>query len=1203
MNKQIIDGCTAAAHVAYAMSEVATIYPITPIASMGDTARKWGMKGRLNLFGQQLEVKEMESELGAAGAVHGALAGGALATTFTSSQGLMLMIPNMYKIAGELLPGVFHVGCRSLATHALSIFGDHQDVMECRATGFTMLVSASVQETMDLAVVAHLAAIKGSLPVLHFFDGWRTSSEMDTIDVIDYDSIASLMPWDAVEVFRRRAMNPEHPDTRGTAQNADVYFQNSEATNRFYDAFPAIVQEAMDSLAGLTGRQYHLVDYVGAPDADHVIVVMASGAEVAAETCEWLNREKGYKTGVIKIRLYRPFPSEQLLKALPSTVKSIAVLDRTKEPGSIHEPLCQDVITALYEGGRTDIKVIGGRYGLSSKEFDPSMVKAVFDELAAEHPKRVFTVGINDDVTHLSLAPGESIDTVASSDCFQAILYAIGNDGTVGGTKQAASVLAGDPNLYAQAYFSYSAKKSGGYTISQLRVGHSPVTSAYSIVNADYVGCHKASYVHRFDMLDKIREGGTFVLNSPWSAEQMLTRLPQKMRQQIADKKLKFYNIDADAIAAKVGLAPRINMPMETVMLSLAGIMPFEKAYEALQQTIKTTYMHEGGEVVDRNLKAISMAIPALHEIDYQSIEGWATTPDQPSRRPAPIYPNAALKSFVENIHNPCMHGQGNSIPVSALSPDGVIPNGSTAYEHRRIATKVPVWDAERCVECTECSLVCPHAAIRPFILSEVEAAELPDTIATKGARGSKTLAGYRFRIQNYPEDCLGCSSCSLICPGQALKMTPLSDVIDCELDNLEWLKTHVEPKPCLLPAASVNGSQLRTPGLQFSGACAGCGETPYVKLLTQLFGSRLLIANATGCSSIWGADYPSSAYCATERTGQGPAWANSLFEDNAEFGYGILLAMRHRRRRLEKCVRDLIESTSTPGYLKAPLEAWFNSRDEAEGSAATAEQLLSMLIPAAEHYPTLKSLLDQSDMLASKSVWAIGGDGWAYDIGFAGLDHVLASGEPIKVLVMDTECYSNTGGQLSKATPRAAVAKYAPDGKATPKKNLGRMMMTYGNVYVASVALGANYQQTIDALVEAERYPGPAIVIAYCPCINHGIRPGLGHSIIEERRAVEAGYWPLYRYNPLNAESPLTIDSVIPGPDNSGNNGSSTLTDSPSYPGSPEPLDDVYGYIMGDDRYMDLQMVAPKRADILRPRLQEDCNLENSALKKLSKS
>ncbi|MDE6555865.1 MAG: pyruvate:ferredoxin (flavodoxin) oxidoreductase, partial [Duncaniella sp.] len=926
-----------------------------------------------------------------------------------------------YKIAGELLPAVFHVGCRSLATHALSIFGDHQDVMACRATGFTMLVSASVQETMDLALVAHIAAIKGSLPVLHFFDGWRTSSELDTIEMIDYDSMRPLMPWDKVEAFRRRAMNPEHPDTRGTAQNADVYFQNSEAVNRYYDAFPSIVQEAMDDVARVTGRQYHTVDYVGEPDADRVIIVMGSGAQVAAETSEWLNRNKGYKTGVVKVRLYRPFPTEALLKVLPESVKSIAVLDRTKEPGSLHEPLCLDVMTALFEAGRSDINVIGGRFGLSSKEFDPSMVKAIFDELAKPEPKKMFTVGINDDVTRLSLDVTDHIDILASAGNFQAVLYGIGNDGTVGGTRQAAAVLAADPDIYAQAYFSYSAKKSGGYTISQLRIGHEPVTSAYSIEGADYVGCHKTSYVNRFSMLDKIREGGTFVLNSPWRADQMISKLPQKMRRQIAEKKLKFYNIDADAIAAEVGLAPRINMPMETVMLYLSDIIPFEEAYKRLQQTIKDAYMHEGGEVVERNLKAISMAVGAIKQIDYSSIDDWTTAPDAHSTRPAPVYPSDALKKFVETVHNPCIKGQGDSIPVSALSPDGVIPPGSTAYEHRRIATVVPVWDADKCVECTECSLVCPHAAIRPFVLSAGEAKDLPPTLAVKDAHGAPSMEGLKFRIQNYPEDCLGCSSCSLICPGQALTMTPLSQVLEREAGHLEWLMTHVTGKPSLLPAATVNGSQLRKPGLEFSGACAGCGETPYVKLLTQLFGSRLLIANATGCSSIWGADYPSSAYCTTEPDGRGPAWANSLFEDNAEFGYGILLAMKHRRARLKKEVRDLIDSSDTLPYLKASLQAWLNSADLPEESASIAQSLKEMLAGVKSMSPAISSVFDQADMLAAKSVWAIGGDGWAYDIDFGGLDHVLASGEPIKILVMDTECYSNTGGQLSKATPRSA--------------------------------------------------------------------------------------------------------------------------------------------------------------------------------------
>ncbi|WP_297059423.1 pyruvate:ferredoxin (flavodoxin) oxidoreductase [uncultured Duncaniella sp.] len=1199
MRKEILDGCTAAAHVAYALSDVATIYPITPVASMGQTAQKWGLEGRLNLMGQALEVREMESELGAAGAMHGALAAGSLATTFTASQGLMLMIPNMYKMAGEMLPGVFHVGCRSVATHALSIFGDHQDVMGCRSTGLTMLASASVQEAMDLGLVAHLAAIDGSLPVLHFFDGWRTSSEMNTIDVIDYDTIRQLVDWDKVREFRRRAMNPEHPDLRGSAQNPDVYFQNTEARNRYYDAFPAIVQAAMDRMAKSIGRQYHLVDYFGAPDADRVIVIMGSGADVVSETVDYLNRERGYKTGVIKIRLYRPFPVEAFRNALPASVRTVAVMDRTKEAGAQHEPLCQDVISAIYSGHIPSPapKVIGGRYGLSSKEFNPSMVKAVFDEMADENPRLTFTVGINDDVTHLSLDVKEKVDTSASSGSYQTILYAIGNDGTVGGTKQVASIIGNTPGLYAQAYFSYSAKKSGGYTISQLRVAHDPVTSAYGIESADYVGCHKASYVHRFSMLDNIKHGGIFVLNSPWTAEQMIARIPLSMRAKIADKKLRFYNIDADSIAAKVGLAPRVNMPMEAVFLYLSHIIPYETGLSELQQKIRETYIHEGGDVVRRNIQAVSMAIDALKEIDYANIDGWSTAPDK-TRQPSPIFRNAIVKDFIEKIHTPCIKGNGDDVPVSAFTPDGTMPMGTTAYEHRRIATRVPVWDADKCVECTECSLVCPHAAIRPFILNAEEANSAPKDIVTKEATGADALKGYRFRIQNFTEDCLGCSSCSLICPGHALTMTPIEDVIESELPKLEWIRENVSPKEDLIPAESVNGSQLRMPYLEFSGACAGCGETPYIKLLTQLFGQRLIIANATGCSSIWGANFPSNAYC-TDSKGHGPAWGNSLFEDNAEYGFGMLVSVKQRREHLVNLVKGLIESESTMPYLKEPLEAWLSSREDPKLSAATASQLIAMISPVKDVSPKYAELLESADLLAKKSVWAIGGDGWAYDIGFAGLDHVLASGEPIKILVMDTECYSNTGGQTSKATPRACVAKYSPDGKSTPKKNLGRMMMTYGDIYVASISLGANYQQAIDALVEAERYQGPAIVIAYCPCINHGIRPGLGHSIIEERRAVEAGYWPLYRFNPEayeKGENPLTIDHVIPGPDNSGTNGSNEETTSHKFSNS-EPLDYIAQYIKEEDRYIDLNMISPERADLLQPKLQQDCNRENEAL------
>ena len=1203
MKKQILDGCTAAAHVAFALSDVATVYPITPIAAMGDIAQKWGLEGRRNLMGQALEVREMESELGAAGAVHGAAAAGALATTFTASQGLMLMIPNMYKISGELLPVVFHVGCRSLATHALSIFGDHQDVMACRATGFAMLASASVQETMDLALVAHLAAIEGSLPVLHFFDGWRTSSEMDTIDVIDYEEMRPLVNWDKVRRFRSQAMNPEHPDLRGSAQNPDVYFQNREAANRYYDAFPGIVREAMDKVSKLTGRQYHTVDYHGAPDADRVIVVIGSAADVVSETVDWLNREKGAKTGVIKVRLYRPFPYEDLRAALPPTVRTIAVLDRTKEPGAQHEPLCEDVITALRGcDAFNSTRIIGGRYGLSSKEFNPSMVKAVFDEMAAEKPRNPFTVGITDDVTGLSIPVTENIETDVASETYQTILYGIGNDGTVGGTKQVASIIGNTPGLYAQAYFSYSAKKSGGYTISQLRIGKAPVTSAYGIEEADYVGCHKTSYVNRFTMVDKVREGGIFVLNSPWTADMMTAKLPLEMRRTIAEKKLRFYNIDADTIAAECGLGPRINMVMETIFLYLSGIIPFDESIGALKEQLSSVYNHEGGDVVRRNIKAVDMAVAALGEIDWNSIQDWSETPESMTPRKL-SFANATLESFINNIHTPCIRGKGNLIPVSAFAPDGKMPMGTTAYEHRRIATRVPVWDADKCVECTECSLVCPHAAIRPFILSADEAAKAPEGFTMKDARGSELLKGYKFHIQNFPEDCLGCSSCSIICPGHALTMTPIEDVLDREVPLLDWALENVTLKDRILSAETVNGSQLRQPCLQFSGACAGCGETPYVKLLTQLFGPRLLIANATGCSSIWGANFPSNAYC-TDPRGKGPAWGNSLFEDNGEYGYGMLVAIEQRRRRIAQLAKKLLDSPDTLPYIKAPLEAWYSARDDFELSASTGEQLRTMLEPLAKLSPAYADLLDGADLFGKKSVWCIGGDGWAYDIGFAGLDHVLASGEPIKVLVMDTECYSNTGGQTSKATPRSAVAKYNPDGKRVAKKELGRMMMTYDNVYVASVALGANYQQTIDALAEAERYPGPAIVIAYCPCINHGIRPGLGHSIVEQRRAVEAGYWPLYRYNPqarADGREALTLDSVIPGRDNSGTNGSSALTTSPCYPNT-EPVRTVEGFIMNEDRYADLDINAPAEAATLRPELQSDCNRNMEILKYLSK-
>lgn len=1159
-----IDGCTAAAHIAYALSEVATIYPITPIASMGDSAVKWALAGRKNIFGTAMSVKEMESELGAAGATHGALAAGAFATTFTASQGLMLMIPNMYKIAAEQLPAVFHVGCRSLASHALSIFGDHQDVMACRATGFVMLSSASVQEAMDLALVSHLAAIDGSLPVLHFFDGWRTSNETATIEPIDYKDIPPLVNFDNVARFRARAMNPEHPLLRGTSQGPDVYFQAREACNPLYEDMPRIVQAAMDRVGNLTGRHYHLVDYFGAPDADRVIISMGSSAQVIAETVEWLNRNASYKTGVITVRLYRPFPADELLKALPDTVKTVAVLDRTKEPGAYGEPLYLDVAAAVQRSGR-NINVTGGRYGLSSKEFDPAMVRAVFDELASDEPRRQFTVGITDDVTHLSLdvPEGHFIDT--DPDVVQTIFYGMGSDGTVGATKQLADIVTQTAGYYSQAYFNYSAKKSGGYTLSQLRFGPRPVRSEYSIIEADYVGCNKDVYVDRFEMLDKLKPGGIFVLNSSWTADDMDRRLPAAMKRAIAHKQIRFYNIDAVALAEANGLGPRVNTIMTTVYLHLmSSRLPFDEAMASFRAKVSEAYRHEGGEIVSRNMAVINAAVGALKEISYPA--QWADAADEA----APETP-VALPPFVKNVAQPCLKLLGDSLPVSAFAADGTLPMGTAAYEKRRIAVNIPVWDVDKCIECTLCSISCPHAAIRPYLLDASEAAGAPADLTLKDAVMPQ-LKGLKYRIQVYPADCLGCASCATVCPGHALTMTPIDSVFDKEKTWLEYLSGHVTIKDNLVDRFTVQGSQFRQPLLEFSGACAGCGETPYAKLLTQLFGERMIVANATGCSSIWGASYPSNPYC-VDRNGHGPAWGNSLFEDNAEYGYGMACAVESRRARLRDEVTALAASSYTPADVKAAAEKWLAGFDNAADSAESGRALVAAL-KSQPSSAAIESILNSADMLGKKSVWAIGGDGWAYDIGFGGLDHVLAQNIDINILVMDTECYSNTGGQTSKATPLGAVMKYAADGKRTYKKDLGRMMMTYGTVYVASIALGANFAQAIKALKEAEAFPGPSIVIAYCPCINHGIRAGMSHSIIEEREAVKAGYWQLYRYNPA-LPSPLSVDMAAPD--------GSLIT-----------------FINGEDRYADLKMVDPKEASALQPDLEKRCNEIYNIINKL---
>lgn len=1230
--KQIMDGCTAATHIAYALSDVATIYPITPVASMGETAQKWGMAGRKNYMGMAMKVEELESELGAAGATHGALAAGALATTFTNSQGLMLMISNMFKIAGNHLPGVFHVGTRSLATHALSIFGDHSDVMATRASGFTYLASASVQETMDLALVAHLAAIEASLPVCHFFDGWRTSGEMSTIDVIDYNDIWPLINWEKVHAFRRNALNDEHPEIRGSAQMPDVYFQNQEAGNADYDAFPAVVQATMDRVAKVTGRQYHLFDYYGDPQAEAVVVSMGSSCEVIEEAIDYLNAH-GYKVGQVKVRLYRPFSNKALADAIPLSAKTVCVLDRTKEPGADGEPLYKDVATALMSQGRANVRLLGGRYGLSSKDFSPSMVKAVFDNALSAKPQQPFTVGIIDDVTHLSLPLQPNISTTPKG-MTQALFYGIGADGTVGATKQAAHIIGNAQDLYAQAYFHYSAKKSGGYTVSELRFGSKPIRSEYRIEEADYVACHKSTYVNRFRLTDGLRPGGIFVLNCPWHISDLDTQLPPRLRRNLALKKAQFYIIDAIGIAQQVGLGVRINMVMETVFLKLINVMPFDKAVAALKEQLTKAYIHEGGAVVNRNLEAVDLAIQNLKKVEIPP--KWADLPDTMNPvifRATPKGVNQATQSFIQKIAKPCYDLNGALLPVSYFPADGRMPMGTTSWEKRRIAVNVPVWDVEKCVECTECSFVCPHAAIRPFLLDPSEKAAAPKELITKPATGVEALKGLEYRIQVYPEDCTGCGSCAVICPGHALTMVPVAEQITQQVPLLNYCEAKVSIKDTLVPRFTINGSQFNQPLMEFSGACAGCGETPYVKLLTQLFGERMIIANATGCSSIWGANYPSNAYCA-RYDGRGPAWGNSLFEDNAEYGYGMAVSCEHRRDTLQMNMEQALKDTTLDPSVASAMKEWIANRDDPQGSFLTGRKLVAAIKKV---YPSLAStdqakvapqalaalrsplsalsplaaIMANTDMLGKKSVWAIGGDGWAYDIGFAGLDHVIASGQNINILVMDTQCYSNTGGQTSKATPIGAVTKYSPAGKRTFAKDLGRMMMTYGSAYVASIALGANFQQAVDAMREAEAYPGPSIIICYCPCINHGIRAGMGHSIVEERLAVQSGYWQIYRFNPLltaNGMDPYIQDHMDPdiklnqmpaqgSPSAAENADAATAGEgkwdavaaekAPLTIDCQAPADTLSAYLDGEDRYADIRLVAPADADRLRSALR----------------
>ena len=1161
-----IDGNTAAAHVAYAFSDVAAIYPITPSSPMAEVADEWGAQGRKNLFGQKVRIAEMQSEGGAAGAVHGSLAAGALTTTFTASQGLLLMIPNMYKISGEMLPGVFHVTARALAAHSLSIFGDHSDVMGARQTGFAMLASASVQEVMDLALVTHLSAIKASLPFVHFFDGFRTSHEIQKIEQIEYEDMAKLLDYDAVKRFRERALNPEHPHQSGTAQNPDIYFQGREAANIHYAKVPVIVEYYMEKVGDLTGRRYHLFDYVGAPDAERVLVIMGSGADVAEEAINYLNA-KGEKLGLIKVRLYRPFAADKFLAAIPATCKKIAVLDRTKEPGSLGEPLYLDIVDAIAEAG-LDIKCYGGRYGLGSKEFTPTMVKQVYDNLKLDEPKNHFTVGIIDDVMNTSLPEGDFVNA-APEGTICCKFFGLGSDGTVGANKNSIKIIGDHTNMFAQGYFAYDSKKSGGLTISHLRFGKTPIQSPYLIDSADFVACHNASYVTRYDVLEGIKDGGVFLLNSPWTVEDMERELPASMKQTIAKKHIRFYNMDAVKLAREVGMGNRINTIMQSAFFKLAEIIPADEAIDYMKAAAKKSYAKKGEDVVQKNYAAIDIGVTGITEINYP--EAWATATSGATAMHVSDDPY-----FVDFI-KPILAQQGDKLPVSKLAADGYVPTGTTKYEKRGIAVEVPVWIPENCIQCNQCALVCPHASIRPFVMTEET--EAPETFVAKKANGVGD--GKLFRIQVSPYDCTGCGSCVNVCPAKtkALKMAPLAEVEKVENDNWNFAMD----LPTLdLPVnkATVKGSQFLQPMFEFSGACAGCGETPYVKLVTQLFGDRMIVANATGCSSIYGGSAPTCPYTVNKQ-GHGPAWANSLFEDNAEFGFGMNLATTHRRERLADLIRQLAEGCGDE--VKAICNAWLENKDDAEGSRKAAPAVVKMaeecMNCGCECDEICKEIYDLRDLLVKKSQWIFGGDGWAYDIGYGGLDHVLAMDEDVNVLVMDTEVYSNTGGQSSKATPTGSVAKFAAAGKRTKKKDLGMMAMSYGYVYVAKVCMGANPAQLLKAMVEAEAYKGPSLIIAYAPCINHGIKAGMSKVQDEAKRAVEAGYWPLYRYNPdlaAQGKNPFTLDSK-------------------------PATGDYKEFILGENRYAALKQQFPEEAATLFARAEQEAKDKYDYYKKLN--
>ena len=1158
--KMTIDGNTAASYVAYAFSEVAAIYPITPSSPMAEYADEWSAQGVKNMFGQPLKIAEMQSEAGAAGAVHGSLCAGALTTTYTASQGLLLMIPNMYKIAGELLPCVFHVSARALAAHALNIFGDHADVMACRQTGFAMLASGSVQEAMDLALVAHLSTLEAKVPFIHFFDGFRTSHEISKIDAIDYEDMKKLVDMKYIDDFRARALNPEHPVQKGTAQNGDIYFQNREAANKYYAAVPGIVQKYMDKVSALTGRSYHLFDYVGAPDAEKVIVIMGSGADAGEETVNYLTN-LGQKVGLVKVRLYRPFDANALAAVIPQTAKYITVMDRTKEAGSLGEPLYLDVVAALK--GKTDAVILGGRYGLGSKEFNPTMVNAIYKNMGGAN-KNGFSVGIVDDVTGNYLPLDEFINAApAGSICCK--FYGLGSDGTVGANKNSIKIIGDHTDKYAQGYFVYDSKKSGGITISHLRFGDKPIQSSYLIDSADFVACHTPSYLFRYDMLSDLKEGGIFLLNSIWTPEEMDKELPASVKNAIAKKHIRFYTLDGNKVIESIGATKGVNTVMQAAFFKLSNVIPYEDAEKYMKAAIKKTYGKKGDAVVNMNYAAVDGAIAQLVEVKYP--ESWATTTEG-----APMV-EPADNEYFKKVINPILKQEGDKLPVSAFNADGTVPVGTTKYEKRGTAVHVPVWIPENCIQCNQCSYVCPHAVVRPVLATPEQLKDAPETFVTKDATGFK---GYKFRIQISPYDCTGCGSCANVCPAKtkALVMKPIAEAIAADAVNAEYAAKLPETDK-VYNTNTVKGSQFSKPLFEYSGACAGCGETPYVKLVTQLFGDRMIVANATGCSSIYGGSAPTCPYTTNDK-GHGPAWANSLFEDNAEFGYGMNLAYTARRNEIKADVNALIEGAwADNAEAKAAGEEWLNNMDDAEGSKVTAEKLIAAC--SATDDAAAKRIIAAKDCLVKKSIWIFGGDGWAYDIGYGGLDHVLASGEDVNVLVLDTEVYSNTGGQASKSTPTGSIAKFAANGKRVKKKDLGMMAMSYGYVYVAQVAMGANMNQLLKALKEAEAYKGPSLVIAYATCINHGVN--MSRPMDEMKKAVECGYWQLYRYNPALAaegKNPFTLDSK-------------------------EPTGDYAAFLQGEVRYASLKKLYPAVAEQLYKENEEEAKARYAGYKKLA--